>query len=137
MLVDDDELLLHVTTRALSREGMVVAGFCNPLTARSAILRGPPDLVLTDFEMPGLDGVALARDARASLGDGCPPFVLWTGSRERLPREAPALLDAVIDKPCRPGRLVTVLRALGSPRAVTQSGVRGPLVRAKAGEVAR
>ncbi|GAB5546142.1 MAG: hypothetical protein SangKO_059020 [Sandaracinaceae bacterium] len=129
VLVDDDALLLHGTARALSQAGLTVASFCDARTARIAVLRDPPDVLLIDFHMPGLDGVELARGVGVALGSRCPAIVLWTGSRASIPARDVSLFDAVVDKPCRTPALLDVLRSVGpGAGGVTESGVRGPTV---------
>ncbi len=62
--VDDDEALVFLVKRLLTRRGYTVTTFTNPKLALEA-LRGDPqraDLLVTDFNMPGYSGVDLIRD---------------------------------------------------------------------------
>jgi DNA-binding response OmpR family regulator len=56
MLVDDDRTLLELLGDYLGRLGHEVSGFADGASALSAIAVGPPDLVILDVTMPGLDG---------------------------------------------------------------------------------
>ena len=66
MYVDDDEALVFLVDRALSRKGFAVSTFTDPHEA-AAVLRERPldfDLLVTDYNMPGYCGVDLLREAR-------------------------------------------------------------------------
>lgn len=66
MYVDDDEALVFLVKRALTRKGFDVTTFTDPRVA-VATLRDQPmafDLVVTDYNMPGYSGLELLREAR-------------------------------------------------------------------------
>jgi PAS domain S-box-containing protein len=66
MYVDDDEALVFLVKRALTRKGFDVTTFTDPRVA-VATLRAQPtafDLVVTDYNMPGYSGLELLREAR-------------------------------------------------------------------------
>ena len=66
MYVDDDQALVFLVERALTRKGFVVSSFTDPRRA-IAMLRDTAvlcDLLATDFNMPGYSGVELLRDVR-------------------------------------------------------------------------
>jgi DNA-binding response OmpR family regulator len=59
-IIDDDRLLLESLKLAL--EGIFrVKTFCDPYACLEAVKSGNPDVVLTDFEMEGLNGMELLR----------------------------------------------------------------------------
>jgi len=65
MYVDDDEALVFLVRRLLTRRGYEVSTFTNPKLALEALRANPQhaDLLVTDFNMPGYSGVDLIRDA--------------------------------------------------------------------------
>ena len=66
MYVDDDEALVFLVKRALTRKGFEVTTFTDPRLA-VATLREQPlafDLVVTDYNMPGYSGLELLKEAR-------------------------------------------------------------------------
>ena len=66
MYVDDDEALVFLVDRALTRRGFRVSTFTDPRQA-VATLRAHPrdfDLLVTDYNMPGYSGIDLLREAR-------------------------------------------------------------------------
>lgn len=107
LVVDDDVSLLKTDIRALRRANFRVEAFDSPL---QALLRLDDanrgfDLILTDFEMPDLDGIAFAKLAREKLGPACPPLILRSGVRP-LPSEVKALFVFLLEKPLASTALV-------------------------------
>jgi CheY-like chemotaxis protein len=71
MYVDDDESLVFLMERLLSRRGFQVRGFTDQVTALQ-LLRDEPaafDMLITDYNMPGMTGLDLARIVRTLLPD--------------------------------------------------------------------
>lgn len=68
LLVDDDPAALDLVGRGLSADGHEVVSFSDGQDALQEITGAPArfDLMLTDMEMPGLDGLELARRAAAA-----------------------------------------------------------------------
>lgn len=66
MYVDDDEALVFLVQRALTRKGFAVSTFTDPHEAAAALRERPEafDLLVTDYNMPGYCGVDLLREAR-------------------------------------------------------------------------
>ena len=60
LVVDDDELLLDAMSQMLFRLGYSVTVANDGEKGLSLFLRRQCDIVLTDFDMPGLDGISLA-----------------------------------------------------------------------------
>lgn len=66
LVVDDSITVRRVTGRLLQREGYRVASAANGVAALRAIANEQPDLVLSDIEMPQMDGFDLLRNIRDS-----------------------------------------------------------------------
>ena len=66
MYVDDDEALVFLVERALTRKGFVVSTFTDPRLAAAALRERPLafDLLVSDYNMPGYCGIDLLRAAR-------------------------------------------------------------------------
>ncbi len=66
MYVDDDEALVFLVERVLTRKGFKVTSFTDPRLASLALRERPHDfdLLVTDYNMPGFCGVDLLREAR-------------------------------------------------------------------------
>jgi putative nucleotidyltransferase with HDIG domain len=62
-IVDDDEAVVEALVRFLVKQGYDAIGYSDPQTARVAIRRSPPHLLIVDRNMPELPGMDLARIA--------------------------------------------------------------------------
>lgn len=65
VLVDDDEAILRLLQKKLERAGYCVDAYTDSKQAFQAIRETPPEFVITDWEMPELDGLQLCRQIRA------------------------------------------------------------------------
>src|SRR5579875_2371660 len=121
LVIDDDPQLLTALRRALAYEGYEV------LTAESgeAGLRlareRPPDLVVLDVLLPGLDGLEVCRRLRAG---GDVPILMLTARDEVSDRVAglDAGADDYLVKPFALDELLARVRALLRRRAPTTGG---------------
>jgi CheY-like chemotaxis protein len=78
LLVDDEEIVRQATAEMLADVGYVVAEADCGLSALRAMDDLPaPDIVITDYKMPGMSGVDLARALRAARPSL--PVLLITG----------------------------------------------------------
>ncbi|MCW2313032.1 PAS domain-containing hybrid sensor histidine kinase/response regulator [Rhodoferax antarcticus] len=119
MYVDDDEALVFLVRRLLTRRGYVVSTFTNPKLALQALRADPAqaDLLVTDFNMPGYSGVDLIRDVTALRPDL--PMALASGYvTPEIERDALAAgAKALIHKPNDIEELCdTVQKLLGESR---------------------
>jgi two-component system cell cycle sensor histidine kinase/response regulator CckA len=66
MYVDDDQALVFLMARVLTRKGFQVTTFSDPLEAKAALEDNPEafDLLVSDYNMPGYSGIDLLRDAK-------------------------------------------------------------------------
>jgi len=66
LYVDDDESIVFLMTRLLQRKGYRVSGYTDPGAAIAAVRDGPDqfDLAITDYNMPGMSGLDVARELR-------------------------------------------------------------------------
>ena len=75
LLVDDDPSLLDALALAFGDEGHAVTTAVDGASALSAIERDRPDAVVSDVNMPGIDGFTLCRKLRAA-GNTVPVILL-------------------------------------------------------------
>lgn len=66
VLVDDDEATRRALRRALSRPGVNVTEFPSAEDTLTYLTTSPIDVLITDYDLPGLNGVALIAAARAA-----------------------------------------------------------------------
>jgi CheY-like chemotaxis protein/two-component sensor histidine kinase len=79
MYVDDEEPLVRLAVRALTRLGYRVSGHTDPMEALEEFRRRPRevDVIITDVSMPNLSGFDLTREVRAIRPDL--PVVMTSG----------------------------------------------------------
>jgi CheY-like chemotaxis protein len=107
LLAEDDRDLAAALAGVLAEEGYAVRRAADGLAALAAVAAAPPDLVLSDIGLPGLDGRALARHLRARWP--ALPVVLMSAE----PDPAPAGVAGFLRKPFNVAELLDlVARAL-------------------------
>lgn len=101
MFVDDEELLVNITSKMLGGLGYKVSGFVDPEHALKVFNESPDDfdLLVTDITMPGLNGIGLCKEVR-TLRPGF-PVIMCTGYSELIDEEEARELgvDAFLYKP--------------------------------------
>jgi two-component system response regulator HydG len=111
LIADDDPIACRILEQAVGRLGHepVVAGEGD--AAWSLFRRDAPDVVISDWFMPGLDGLELCRRVRASPGQSYVYIILVTGTRSRgnMPQAMEAGADDFLVKPVDPEELTVRL----------------------------
>ncbi|WDP91569.1 MAG: response regulator [Desulfobacter sp.] len=101
LVVDDEPVLIRLMETMLPKLGYRVTTFLTPGRALAYVLEtgGDMDMVITDFSMPGMDGLEFASQVRAS-NPGI-PILLCTGYSQDLTKEkmAAAGIDDFLMKP--------------------------------------
>ncbi len=72
--VDDDETICKLMSRMIGRAGAEVITFTNPVEAIERINKSPPALVICDYRMPTMNGLAVLEQLEVNV-----PFVLISG----------------------------------------------------------
>lgn len=119
LVADDDPGSLLVAKAAVARSGHDCLTAKNGDEAWALFLEHRPDVVVTDWMMPGLDGLALSRAIRAQAPDLYTYIVLLTsqGSRDDVLAGLAAGADDYVTKPLDPFVLHT--RLLVAKRVTT------------------
>jgi CheY-like chemotaxis protein len=111
LVVDDEPLVLRATTRMLENRGLRVTPCGDPTETLDRIAGAEPaiDCVVTDFSMPGLNGLGLA--ARIRESHPRMPIVLVTGflENQNAQRAAGAGVTRVLNKPFRSAQLLEAI----------------------------
>jgi CheY-like chemotaxis protein len=97
VIVDDEPHIATVLRHLLEDEGYRVEVARNGDEALESIRREPPDLVLSDVMMPGLDGWGLARALRSDPALRAVPVVLMSAGTAK--EGADRLYAAFVRKP--------------------------------------
>lgn len=83
LIVDDSRLQLKIMSSMLKKWGFEVLMAESGLEAIDILSKTPPDLVLSDWMMPGMNGLELCRAFRESQIDGYGYFILLTSKSEK------------------------------------------------------
>jgi len=81
LLVDDDALLRRSLSFSLEQAGYRVSAAANAEDALALAARDPPDLLLLDIGLPGMDGLEALRHFRSRMGA---PVIFLTARRREL-----------------------------------------------------
>lgn len=96
LLVDDQRSVREAVNLLLRLDGHRVSEAGNGTMALDLFMRGHFDLVITDFEMPNMNGGELA--ARIKQASPRQPVLMITAYAEQL-RDVHNPVDAILDKP--------------------------------------
>jgi CheY-like chemotaxis protein len=83
LVVDDNEHMREATCDILELEGYTVLAATDGRQALHLIQQSPPDLILTDILMPGMDGYSLCEAVRSEPGGVTIPFIFVTAQPEQ------------------------------------------------------
>jgi DNA-binding response OmpR family regulator len=93
LVVEDDADSCELIATVLGQAGYTVDAVLDGFEALAIVASSRPDLVLTDLQMPGMNGIELIRRVHAI--DHTLPVVLTTGADTRDLCTAPAAYGAV------------------------------------------
>ncbi|WP_242882735.1 response regulator transcription factor [Actinomadura litoris] len=128
LVVDDDPTVAEVVARYLARDGHDVECVADGNTALRTARDRPPDLVVLDLMLPGMDGLEVCRRLRET---SAVPIVMLTALGTETDRlvglETGA--DDYVTKPFSPRELALRVRSVlrRARGAVTATGSGGPL----------
>ena len=114
MVIDDEAMMLQLIQDILAESALRVVTYQDPHEALRAIMLDPPQLVLSDVNMPDFNGVQLARQLKKMRSTYQLPVVLMSGQpMEQLPTDLQHLnVEGFLTKPFTPQQLVAVLQPL-------------------------
>lgn len=115
IVVDDDESLLSLTTEVLQKSGIKVLSFSNPLLALQAAKNEDFDLIISDIQMPSIDGFKLLKliqtDSDNNFSDQ--PIIALTGRSDLADSDYyNAGFTQIVKKPYTPNALLNCISIL-------------------------
>jgi putative two-component system response regulator len=121
LVVDDEPSVTSFLARLLVREGYVVNTAHDGPSALTSIAEHPPDVVLLDVMVPGLDGFEVCRRLKREPGTRLMPVVLVTAlsAREDRIKGLEAGADEFLTKPVDTHELLTRVRSLARVKRYT------------------
>jgi len=133
LVVDDSAITRALLTRTLQRAGFDVIEATDGLEGAVVALRERPDVVVTDLEMPTMDGTQLLRLLKSDPATAHAPVLIVTSHGEAPSRYwgLQTGADAYITKDHQPEELIGAVTRLvaGAPPAAEVTGTlpQGPL----------
>ncbi|HEY7835361.1 MAG TPA: response regulator transcription factor [Ktedonobacterales bacterium] len=130
LIVDDEPTVREVVGQYLALEGYAIVTAADGLEALRLAAASPPDLVILDLMLPGIDGIEVCRRLRAA---SAVPILMLTARTEDLDKIEgfEAGTDDYITKPFRAREVVMRVRAImrrleavSAPAMVTEGDLR-------------
>ncbi|MGP0171200.1 diguanylate cyclase [Pseudomonas sp. NCHU5208] len=125
LLLDDSRTDAYVAQKFMQAEGLLVEHIQNPGDVLEAIERFRPDVVVTDFYMPGVNGDQVASVIRQDHEATMP--IVYLSSERNAETQLLALSkggDAFVQKPLKRGAFITALKALISRSKAAETLMR-------------
>jgi diguanylate cyclase (GGDEF)-like protein len=112
LVVDDEPTSLHLVRALLERAGHQVVTARNGHEALASALANPPQMVVTDWMMPGMDGVELCKRLRSTEAGRDLYILILTGQNEehRIVEAFEAGADDHVAKPVNAKLLLARIR---------------------------
>jgi DNA-binding response OmpR family regulator len=107
--IEDDPEMIDLVMLILSRRGYQVKGAQGGRNGLDVIFQDPPDLVLLDLMMPGMDGWEVYQQLKANETTRSLPVIIITAKAQAIDRVLGlhiAKVDDYISKPFRPQELL-------------------------------
>ena len=113
LIVDDDDIALEILRSSLEAAGYEVESANDGERALERLGHGDIRLVISDWEMPGMDGLALCRAVRKQVASGYVYIILLTshGSAQEIVEGMSAGADDFMVKPFHQAELAARIRA--------------------------
>ena len=114
LIVEDEEDIAELLSYKLGQEGFEVEICPRGDTALERSLEEPPDLVLLDLMLPGLDGLELCRHLRREPATTSVPIIMLTAKAEEVDRIVGLELgaDDYVVKPFSPREVALRIKAV-------------------------
>jgi DNA-binding response OmpR family regulator len=111
LVVEDDSTVSEVVTRYLQREGFAVESVADGRIALERAMASPPDLMVLDLMLPGLDGLEVFRRLRAFAPV---PVIMLTARGDEHDRVTGLELgaDDYVGKPFSPRELTARIKSV-------------------------
>jgi len=111
MVADDSKLVRITTGRLLSKHHYRVSYATDGLDAAQQLQKTIPDVVITDVEMPGMDGFELTKHVRGNPATAHIPVIMITAADDRHRDDATrAGVSKLLGKPYPEQELIDYIR---------------------------
>ncbi len=129
LIVEDEPDIADLVKYHLDKAGLAARVVGDGKQALDLIVREPPDLVVLDLMLPGLDGLEVCRRLRGNLSTRRVPVIMLTAKAEEVDRIVGLEIgaDDYVPKPFSPRELVArvkaVLRRTAAPPELSEAPV--------------
>ncbi len=119
LIVDDEEGIREIVQEGLTNRGMKVHGLGNSEEALAWLVQNNVEVVVCDFNLPGMNGEKLLEELHRRLGARLPQFVLMTGElvSSAVTERFQELGARVLQKPFQLSALAALLTELLQPHS--------------------
>ncbi len=120
LVAEDDAATRLLIRRVLEKEGYAVELALDGIEALERFVQTVPDIVITDFQMPRMDGLQLCRELTVARGERFVPIIMLTGGQDAdlLHNSLQAGALEFLNKPIRPEELVARVKAIAAMSAM-------------------
>jgi CheY-like chemotaxis protein len=105
LVVDDDREMRDLLSSLLEGEGYEVIIGSNGEEAIELAEKENPQVILLDFEMPGVDGIEACKRLKSAEQTASIPIIMITAYTNKKPDAAEAGVDDFVNKPFDPTEL--------------------------------
>jgi CheY-like chemotaxis protein len=109
LVIDDDESIRDLLRMHLSAAGYEVHVAEDAIAAGYLVLRSPPDLIISDLNMPHMDGFEFVAALKADATLPRIPVIFLTSDEERDDRGKELGVVGYVTKPVRADRLLALV----------------------------
>ncbi len=129
LVIDDERDLTELVTYNLQKEGFAVRCARDGESGLASAANDPPDLVLLDMMMPGIDGLEVCRRLRLDQRTAAIPVIMLTAKSGESDRVVGLEFgaDDYVTKPFSPRELAARIKAVlrrSSPKTVSTPVIR-------------
>lgn len=132
VVVEDEPDILEILRYNLEREGFAVECFSRGDVVLDEVRKNPPDLLLLDLMLPGMDGLEITRHLKRTPETASVPLIMLTAKDQEVDRIVGLELgaDDYLAKPFSPREVVLRVKAVlrrsnGLPASSDTLGVGG------------
>lgn len=114
LVVDDDPNIFELVQLYVASDKVEVLQALDAYTGLDLVMRQPPDVVVLDIMMPGMDGLEMCRTLRNIPEIAETPVVILSAKSEEEDIEAgyEAGADDYVTKPFEPEELATLIESM-------------------------
>jgi len=133
LVVEDSRDIADLIRHYLERAGHTVETLASGRDVQARVRQSPPDLIVLDLMLPGMDGMLVCQSLRADPATAAVPIIMLTARGEEADRVRGLELgaDDYVTKPFSPkefvARVAALLRRVERPKPAAHVLLYGPI----------